>query len=435
MTLNTALRAGVSGLYAQGSRLSAISDNISNSSTVGYKRADVAFETLVTGGGSRYTAGGVTPETVRQISKQGTILSSSSTTHMAIDGRGMFATADSSDVNALATKFQFTRSGQFGPDGDGFLRNTAGNYLLGWPFDNTGTIGAVNRESFDDLQPINVRNITSLATPTTEITFAGNLPSQLTGLAVPPSALQTSIRYFDPLGNQGEFILSWQATVTPNRWTFNVSDNAGEDYGDVTVDFNNAGPNAGTVDTYSGVTNNATAPAAFAFDVLTGIATITVDNGTPPQVIDLDIGAPDVFGGMTQFNGDYRPSIIQSDGSGSADLSRVEVTSNGTLSAVFTDGSRRAIFQIPLADVSNPDGMLTDSGNIYLASRDSGNFRLWDANAAGLGKVSGGSLEQSNVDLAEELTLLIETQRAYSTSAKIVQTADEMMELTTQLKR
>jgi len=96
---------------------------------------------------------------------------------------------------------------------------------------------------------------------------------------------------------------------------------------------------------------------------------------------------------------------------------------------------RRPIYQIPIAVVQNPNGLSARDGTAFDLSRDSGSLYLWNAGVGPAGKTAGTSLERSNVDIAQELTSMIETQRTYSTNAKVIQTADEMLTELTQLKR
>jgi flagellar hook protein FlgE len=141
MSLFSAMRSGVSGLFAQSSRMAAISDNISNSGTVGYKRSDVDFSTMVTaqGGSGMYAAGGVRPHVHYQVTGEGTIQGTANATDLAIAGRGFFVVADQSQAAGGAQEFSLTRAGRFEPDDRGFLVNSAGYYLQGWRLDTDGT--------------------------------------------------------------------------------------------------------------------------------------------------------------------------------------------------------------------------------------------------------------------------------------------------------
>ncbi|MCK5750381.1 MAG: flagellar hook-basal body complex protein, partial [Oricola sp.] len=135
----------------------------------------------------------------------------------------------------------------------------------------------------------------------------------------------------------------------------------------------------------------------------------------------------------TQFAGDYNPETF-ADGSGLGELEAIDINEQGIMIAVFSTGERRPIYEIPLADVVNPDGLTPGDGNVFSLSASSGALRLAAA-GNGVGEVNAGALEGANVDIATELTSLIETQRAYSSNATVVRTADEMLEEVTRIKR
>ena len=116
-------------------------------------------------------------------------------------------------------------------------------------------------------------------------------------------------------------------------------------------------------------------------------------------------------------------------------LDRVEVTEFGVLEAIYETGFRKPIYQIPVGDVPHLNGLTSLDNQAFTVSKDSGNVYFWDAGSGPVGAMAGYSIEQSTTDIAEELTNLIETQRAYSSNAKIIQTVDEMLQETTNLKR
>jgi len=432
MSISSAMRSGVSGLSSQSSRMAAISDNISNSGTVGYKRTGVQFSTLVTpqSGGGNYAAGGVSAQSRMEISKQGLIQAASASTDLAIAGNGFFVVSDKPATLGEAA-FGLTRAGSFRPNENGFLVNTSGQFLQGWPIQPDGSIGDISRESFADLRPITLMGSGAAGQPTSTMGFTGNVPADRTGPGAPAVPFRTSVEFFSPLGASDRLFMEWQPSTTPNSWTINITDAGGASYGSVDVAFNDSGAFAGSPGTYSGVVVGS---PGFAFDVTTGRATIAVPNGATPQQINIDFGAPNSFSGVTQFAGEYDPKITK-DGASVGQLSSVEIDDAGTLFGIYDNGSRRALWQIPLADVANPDGLTARDGNVFAVSGESGAARLRDANSGAMGTVAGGALEASNVDIATELTDLIETQRAYSVNAKIVTTADEMLEETTRLKR
>mgnify|MGYP002622367754 FL=1 len=126
---------------------------------------------------------------------------------------------------------------------------------------------------------------------------------------------------------------------------------------------------------------------------------------------------------------------ISKNGSPVANVTAVEADANGNLHAIFDQGFTRRIYQIPLIDVPNPNALVSLDDQTYRLSSASGAFFLWDAGTGPTGKLVGFAREGSTADVAAELTQLIQTQRAYSTNAKVIQTVDEMLQETTNIKR
>jgi flagellar hook protein FlgE len=139
--------------------------------------------------------------------------------------------------------------------------------------------------------------------------------------------------------------------------------------------------------------------------------------------------------GLTQLSDRFTPIAIGKDGSPVGDLVSVEVDSRGMVNAIYDNGFTRTIYQVPLVDVPNPNGLTALSNQTYRVSRDSGDFFLWNAGEGPTGEMVGFAREESTVDVAGELTSLIQTQRAYSSNAKVIQTVDEMLQETTNIKR
>ncbi|WP_281300191.1 MULTISPECIES: flagellar hook-basal body complex protein [unclassified Iodidimonas] len=427
MSLGSALQAGVSGLLAQATRLATISDNLANSSVVGFKRSDVDFTSLFvgTGGGSSFAASGTIPNVRTDISLNGTITTSSGSTDLAIAGRGMFVVT--SDVAGTgANEFALTRAGQFSPDANGFLRNSAGFVLQGFALNPDGSFaaGIPSRDTFGSLQPVNINAFNNIGTPTTQLGLQGNLPAQLTGLAPPPGPLVTSVEYFTPLGAAQTLTLEWQATATPNQFNLSITDFDGTALGTVTIDFDD------------GITPGVTAgsPAAFttALPEANGVVTLTVNGG---QVIELSLGNVGGLNGITQFVGDNSVRAPVRDGTPAGELRGVEIGDDGTVFAIFDSGARLASFIIPVADLANPNGLQPIDGNAFQLTRNSGTFRLFNPGEGPSGELRSNALEVANVEIAQEITSIIETQRAYSSNATVIRTADEMLEEATRLKR
>jgi flagellar hook protein FlgE len=167
------------------------------------------------------------------------------------------------------------------------------------------------------------------------------------------------------------------------------------------------------------------------WDSVTGALTIDVLGGP----IEINIGAEGSGEGLTQLSDNFAPTAISKDGSPVGNLVSVEGDANGFVHANFDVGITRTVYQIPLIDLPNPNGLVSHDNQLYSTSADSGTFFLWDAGDGPTGDVVSYALEESATDVAAELTQLIQTQRAYSSNAKIIQTVDEMLQETTNIIR
>ena len=204
MSIFGAMQSGISGLAAQSSAMGAISDNIVNVNTVGYKNTNTAFQTLVTKqtSSSRYSPGGVQPVSKQGINVQGLLSSTSSSTDIAISGSGYFVVNQAANPGE-GDMWAYTRAGSFDIDNNGYLVNTGGFYAQGWSllpwdgnsqastveingitymkayYDESGQTVYINDNIIDNrnLKPVNLKNIGGTATPTQQISFGANLPS------------------------------------------------------------------------------------------------------------------------------------------------------------------------------------------------------------------------------------------------------------------
>lgn len=434
MSIFNAMQTGVSGLLANSSAVGAISSNIANANTDGYRRSfSHMVTTSSTNGGGSGGGGGVRATARQEISTEGTPRITGVDSDMAINGEGFFVVSRAAN-DPSESNYAFTRAGAFAPDEEGNLRNAAGLFLAGFPYDSSGNIGGVERTRFRDLETVNVASEMMNGEPTTVMGMGGNLPAQTTGPSTIGQPFINSQDYYTPLGGTARMEFSWTPSSTPNQWTLNLS-TEGVAIGSVDVTYADSGPTAGLPLSYSNVISTAPAPAGFSVNSSTGEATVVIDNGTTPQTIVVGLGAPGTSEGLTQFAGDYTAPKADTDGFETGQLVRFEIDEAGDLYGVFDNSARRLLYNIPLAAVDNPDGLKQINGNAYITTQESGSFLLGQANSGSLGNIATGALENSNVELAEELTQLIRTQRAYSSNAKIVTTVDEMMEETTRLKR
>ena len=433
MSLYSALYAGVSGLSAQATAMATVADNITNINTVGYKSEEAQFRTLVSGGkiASSYAAGGVAAAPQAMISKQGVLQASGSQTDLGINGSGFFVTRDGTGADDAVS---YTRSGSFKPDDQGFLSNAAGYYLQGWRLDNLGQY--VNNGSLSSLTPVRVSELTGTATPTTKIEMRINLQSTQAPYTLPYAA-----------GNMAA------GTITPHfSRSAQIYDAQGGAH-DVTIGFLKTGPNTWQSEIYAVPASDVTAAGGLlasgsvAFNpdgsldrtgsspALFGTLAIGWTNSAGSVPVQMQLGSDGGLDGLTQFGGTSAMISSNVDGGMLGNVASVQISESGIVSAVFDNGATRAVFQLPLATVQNPDGLTRLPGNNYALSDASGNVAINSPGALGAGEIAASTLEASTVDLAQEFTNMIRFQRAYSASSKIITTVDEMLQEVSALKR
>jgi flagellar hook protein FlgE len=433
LSLYSALYAGVSGLSAQSSAMATVADNITNINTVGYKGVSTEFRTLVTDGRikSSYAAGGVAAAPQALISKQGLLQASANQTDLAIDGAGFFVvrTGDTSSSDVA-----FTRAGAFKPDLQGYLRNTSGFYLQGWRLDAQGNF--VDTGSTSALEPVRLSELTGSAAPTSNVQLRANLKSDevpFAGIyAVGDMAAGTvtpnftrSVDIFDAQGGAHRVTLAFLKTAA-NTWQTEV-------YATPATDVTAAGGllTSGTLkfNPDGSLDKAGSSPTLFAPLAVSWI------NGAGSQPINLKLGSNGGLDGITQFGGESALISSSVDGGLLGNIASIEVSDKGVVSAIFDDGTARAVFQLPIATFQNPDGLTRLSGNGFAVSSASGSAAINKPGALGSGRISASTLEASNVDLAQEFTNMIRFQRAYSASSKIITTVDEMLQELGNLKR
>jgi flagellar hook protein FlgE len=433
MTISSSLAAGVAGLNANATRLATISDNIANSSTYGYKRAQTDFHSLViTGSGGGYAAGGVRTTNSRLIDQSGPLISTSNSTDLSVSGRGFLpvTTAVSVANNNGDLPLQLMSTGSFRPDSQGILTNETGMVLMGWPANIDGTMPSFPRDTVAGLEPVQVSVNQFAGDPTTKMTLGVNLPATSTEAGSAGLPQDLSIEYFDNMGTSETLDITFTPTVpgtgSSNEWTMTITDSAssGATIGEYTLTFDDGRGTGGTL-------NAVTTVSGGTYDSATGVIGLTVAGGA----LDLEIGMIGDSEGMTQLSDSFAPVSISKNGSPVGNLTSVEVDSNGFVNAIYDVGFTRTIYQIPLVDVPNPNGLIALANQAYQVSPDSGAFFLWDGGDGPAGEIVGYSREESATDVAAELTNLIQTQRAYSSNAKVIQTVDEMLQETTNIKR
>jgi flagellar hook protein FlgE len=248
--------------------------------------------------------------------------------------------------------------------------------------------------------PVNLAFSGGVTSPTT----AGELSIQLNADAANGDQFSRTLRIYDSLGAAHDMNIQFTKTGV-GAWDMEVFDDATPPV--------SLGVTALTFDG----TGQLTAPLPPSVNVTTG----AWPNGADPTIFDIDIS------GMTQYSGDFEVILAGQNGAALGQRSSVGVDERGFVTATFTNGQTRRLYQLPLATFPKVDGLELRTGNAYSQTRDSGEYILNIAGAGGTGRMSSQALEQSNVDLAEEFSRMIVTQRAYSASTKVITTSDQML--------
>ncbi|MGH6871824.1 MAG: flagellar hook protein FlgE [Rhizomicrobium sp.] len=437
MSLYGALMTGVAGLSANSEALSVASSNIANVNTVGYKTGEANFSTLLASamGSGDVSSAGVVASVGQNVSQQGLLSSTGIATDLAISGNGFFVVSQTPAAAGTSQSQLYTRAGDFTPDADGDLRNSAGLYLMGWPLDANGAV-PTNR---NDMTAVNVNNLSGKAESTTTMNLQANLQASTAvtsgytagdmtaGTATPD--FQRTINVYDSQGGTQPLQVSYLKTGA-NTWSYEVSYQG---------DVNNLNPSTSSMIASGTMTFNtdgslaSVVPTGTTPASPTGTADVTIPwdssaSGLAPQTISLDMGTVGGTDGVTQF--DSASALVSSTVNGAlfGSVSGVSIDSNGFVTAQFTNGLSQKIYKLPIATFTNPDGLSAVSGNAYQVSQQSGTPTIGEANTGGAGTIQSEALEGSTVDLATEFTNLITTQRAYEASTRIITTASDMLD-------
>ena len=428
MSIFGSMKTAVSGMNAQANRLSTVSDNIANVNTTGYKAVSTAFSSLVLPSTSgNYSSGGVTTTVRQAVSDQGDISYTTSGYDLAISGDGFFIVQSPDGVPVL------TRAGDFTKDDEGNLVNSAGFKLMGYSYDSGAPAVVVN--GFSGLVPVNVAQSGLTAIASTAGTFAGNLdsgaeiatgnlPSSNTA-PVTADTKQISMVGYDKLGNtvQYDFYFTKTDAEVPPPATGAAStwEVAVYRHSDATVGSTTSFP-------YS---TDAVGGGTMEFDASGNLVSgnsLLIDDPVTTGQIQMDLS------GFTQLASDFSGKGTPN-GQAASPVDSVSIGKDGTVSAKYADGTSKPLYRIPLATVASPDNMTLMSGNVYSANGTSGVTVTGFPQTNGFGSIQSGAIESSNVDLAGELTEMIESQRSYTANSKVFQTGSDIMDVLVNLKR
>ena len=418
MSLYGVMRTGVSGMNAQATRLSTVADNVANVNTTGYKGSSCEFSSLVLSNwDAAYEPGSVQSNVRHNNDAQGGLIATSSVSDLAISGNGFFMVANPAGNPYL------TRAGSFIPDGSGKLVNAAGFSLLGYKFNPDQPDVTLN--GFNNLVPVSLGGPSLSATPSSQGTLKANLPSASTDVPVgdlpsfnsPTSAYsdKSSLIAYDNLGAEVKLDIFFAKTGSGN-WELSVFDSrdaaASGSFpyasGPLTTQSLAFGPD-GKLDPAQ--------PSKFTF---------TIPGGSD---FSLDLG------GTTQFATGYTVLSASVNGTPAGQPKDIEISRDGFVYAIYDGGTRIPVYRIPLAQVTSPDLLTPLAGNVFQASSTSGGVTVGFAQSGALGSIMSKTLEQSTVDLASELTTMIDAQRGYTANSKVFQTGSELMDVLVNLKR
>lgn len=419
MSLYGAMRTSVSGMNAQAQRLSVVADNVANVNTTGYKSSSAEFSSLLLGNCPvGYESGSVLTAIREHVGAQGSLLNTTSVTDLAISGGGFFVVDNGEGVPLL------TRAGSFAASGDGTLTNAAGYALMAYRLDPDQPSVTVN--GYTNLEEINLDSLALMAAPTTSGSFAANLPSEAAAIASAqlPSANDAAATYtaksslitYDSLGRE-VLVDVYFSKSADNVWQVSAFDQS-------------AAPAGGGFPYSSGPLS----VTELNFDPSSGkLTAASQDSISIPvpggELLDLDLGR------MSQLATDFTVVSAEVNGNPPSGADLVDISRDGFIYATYDTGVRVPVYRIPLAHVMSPDKLTPVAGNAYVTSSESGNVELGFAQSGSLGGIISNALEQSTVDLASELTSMIDAQRSYSANSKVFQTGSELMDVLVNLKR
>jgi flagellar hook protein FlgE len=406
----TMMNTAVSGMLAQNNWLATISQNVANSSTTGYKNAETDFAALVDQSGPTNSTPGLGVITSERTlaGLQGSVYGTSTATDLAVSGNGFFVVSNNAGDTFL------TRDGSFVPDKNGDLVNASGFYLMGSDVQNGGSAST----SIGSLQKVNVSQTDPLPFPTTAGTLAVNLPSSA---AIVPTAstpagggattdAETSLLTYDNTG----------APVTLNIYATRVADSpAGTPTWEVDV-YNAADAAAGGGFPYSAP---ALASQTINFNPANGQSSgaaalsIAIPNG---QTMNLDMS------GSTQLAAGFTINAATADGSPKVPMTGFTVSPDGAVSFNYANGSSLPGYVIPLATVAGTNYLTAESGTVFSLNANTGPAVLGAPGSNGLGTLASSSLESSTVDLATELTSMIQAQSGYNFNSQVFQTGSTL---------
>jgi flagellar hook protein FlgE len=414
------LFAGRSGIASHGAAIAVVGDNISNSSTIGYKASRAEFEDLIAGAGagSKTIGSGSSLASVTTVFEQGTFEFTGRALDLGIAGNGFF-------VVAKEDQRFYTRAGNFKVDSSGNVVNQNGLQVLGFPANGNGA-----------LEPINVNTIEQSSVATTEISIAGNVNANATivsAASIPntnfANATQTTYKnlsdvaayssvvdVYDSFGQKHALTAYFYHTDT-NEYTVKVYANSEEV--DATGSFVGIPREVGSrVMTFDGTGQRTAPPSATTPDFT---SSISWNNGSNASSIEFN------FDPFSQYASAYEIVSISQDGKGIGAVTDISIDSKGAISAKLSNGQSASIGTVGLATFSSPEGLSRLGFSLLAKSTQSGEAVIGRPGAGTLGTVKSGSLELSTVDIASEFVKVITLQRGFQASSRVITTINSLL--------
>ncbi|MBR0565945.1 flagellar hook protein FlgE [Azoarcus sp. L1K30] len=445
-----AFQQGLSGLNASSKALDVISNNIANSSTVGFKSSRTifadAYASAITGGSSVQRTGiGTKVAAVAQSFSQGGLTATSNPLDVAISGNGFFRLVRPDGTTA------YSRNGQFDVDKNGHIINASGDSLTGFAADSTSTGGATVFEGVPSVLIIDTSNVNPNETtqasiglnldsnsknPLNQTPLGSDITNFLNATSIPVDSYNytTSMTVYDSLGNGSLMNMYFVRDadvggVSPNTWSVygRLSNDIVPDTTDPALSTGKPLENLGTITfTSFGVPDTSVAN--------NGLFTVT------RTAAELATGADDLTFSLnlsqtTQWNmGSGVTTSPRQDGFTTGSLTGVTVTDTGVLQGSYSNGQIKDLAMIALANFSSPQGLTSLGDNLWAESYDSGQPTVGAPGTGVLGSLSAGQVEESNVDLTQELVQLIVQQRNYQANAQSIQAQDQILQTLVNLR-
>jgi len=449
--------SGVSGLRAHQTRMDVIGNNIANVNTIGFKSGRVTFQEIFSqtlrGSGAPDAAtgrGGTNPMqvglglgvgTVDTVFTRGSVQRTDNPTDLSIEGDGFFIVKGGS-----ADTYKFTRAGNFGIDKLGNLVSGSGLNVYGWQEYKRNSDGSYEFDTEKPIEPINLysdvynNNKRMIAARKTEnAVFAGNLDATQPfigaaldniGGTVPAAHPQfkVPVTVYDSLGNDYKVNICFSKCFID----------------DTTDPANPVTSWYWSIENPSGISSGATGYLQFDKDgkIMTGggapdvtpsvtFTPTAASTGTGPFTVEFD------FSKLTMYAADSSVKPTNVDGYPTGNLVTFNIGSDGILTGIYSNGQQQPLGLIALASFENPAGLQKVGDNLYIPTTNSGDFtgKGLKAGSEGVGTLSPGTLEMSNVDLSREFTDMIVTQRGFQANSRIITTSDEMLQELVNLKR